>query len=342
MKRTVENWSIEELQKYRDIIDFPEYQRQPKLWSQERKERLIDSILGNIDIPKLYFNQTKDGEYEVVDGQQRLWAIWEFLEDEYPYNKGGKARTYSKLTPGEQRKIRDFILQVTVLQDADDDYLRELFLRLQLGLLLVTGEKLHAATGAMKQFVFDVLVKRPFVAHVNIPSRRYAKETLCAQISINSFMKAKTAKFARTRYEDLIYFFKEYENPRGQVAEFYARQTKHIEKVLKELDDAFKEKATSLSNRSYILSIYLLFEELREDLGTPAARKQFVDFIFLLWRRLREEISEGFDRRNRELYTFETMVSSAPGEKYQIERRHTKLLELFEYFKATKTIRGDK
>src|SRR2546428_13721552 len=86
MKRKVETWSVGRLHKERAQISFPEYQRQPNLWSTEKNSLLIDSILQDIDIPKLYFNHTGDGGYEVVDGQQRLWALWEFLDDAYSYN----------------------------------------------------------------------------------------------------------------------------------------------------------------------------------------------------------------------------------------------------------------
>ncbi len=46
------------------------------------------------------------------------------------------------------------------------------------------------------------------------------------------------------------------------------------------------------------------------------------------------------DRKNRELYTFETLISSAPGEKYQIERRHQKMSEYYAYFGRTGKIKG--
>ena len=49
-----------------------------------------------------------------------------------------------------------------------------------------------------------------FIGKVNIPARRYAKETLCAQIAINSFSKATIGEFSRTRFEDLKYFFDNY------------------------------------------------------------------------------------------------------------------------------------
>jgi hypothetical protein len=67
-----------------------------------------------------------------------------------------------------------------------------------------------------------------------------------------------------------------------------------------------------------------------------------VDCLLRLWKRLKEEAGAGIDRRNRELYTFQSFVSSAPGEKYQIERRHEKLLEYYEHYKHTKKIVGDK
>jgi len=342
MRRRVREWTVEELHKFRADISFPEYQRQDRLWPVEKKRLLIDSILTDIDIPKLYFNHVKGGDYEVVDGQQRLWAIWEFLDNEYPYVSEGKSQTFAELTAEQQKTIRNYTLQVTEFEDADDDYLRELFLRLQLGLLLVTGEKLHASTGAMKDFVFEGLANHQFIIGVKIPKRRFAKETLCAQVAINSFTRAKNGQFSRTRYEDLISFFYEYESPRGADLELFRKQTKTITAVLDGLADSFGDRVGDLTNRSYILSVYLLFEEVRGSLRSRADRGSFAEFVLALWNRLRQEIKAGFDRKNRELYVFETMVSSAPGERYQIERRHQKLLEYFAHFTKTSKIMGDR
>ena len=63
----------------------PELQRE-SVWSKSQKQLLIDSILNDLDIPKIYINEkkTEDTKEEVVDGQQRLTAINEFLNDAYP------------------------------------------------------------------------------------------------------------------------------------------------------------------------------------------------------------------------------------------------------------------
>jgi len=69
---------------------------------------------------------------------------------------------------------------------------------------------------------------------------------------------------------------------------------------------------------------------------------KFVEFSLQLLKRLKAEAKAGFDRKNKELYVFESYLSNAPGERYQIERRHQKLSEFFEYFQKYGKIMGDK
>jgi hypothetical protein len=344
MKRKVQDWPVLRLQKERNSIVFPEYQREKQLWSLERKASLIDTIFEDIDIPKLYFNVNENGEYEVVDGQQRLWSIWEYLDDEFTCYTDGKAQRFSELSAAKRKHIQNYTVQVTVFEEAKDEYLREHFVRLQLGLPLVSGERLNALSGEMKDFVFETLTKHRFIKTLGIPKRRFAKQTLAAQICINSFGRKKLGSFQRTRWEDLRDFFKEYEHPQGQDLALFKERARTIPSVLSQLYECFAERAAQLSNRSYILSIYLLLEEIVAQQGplNAAEQKTFVAFVFKLWQRLREEARAGMDRKNRELYSFQTALSSAPGEPYQIQGRHTKLLEFYEYFKKHGKIKGDK
>ena len=341
-ERTVVTWTVEKLNKLRPQISFPEYQRQPNLWTTEKKRTLIDSILIDIDIPKLYLNRTPAGDYEVVDGTQRLWSIWGFLNGEFGIEHDGRMLKFVELAAEQAEKIRNYELQVTIFDDAADEYLRELFVRLQLGLLLVTGEKLNAATGAMRDYIFKRLAPHAFVQDLRIVNRRFARETLAAQIAINSFSRAKSGVFSRTRYEDLLFFFKEYQQPQGSDKEVFNQRTRALQQTLDDLYECFGRKTTELSSRSYIVSIYLLFEERRDDImASRASQKTFVDFVFALWKRLREESKAGIDRSNRELYGFQTMLSSAPGERYQIERRHQRMSEYLDYYKVHKKVFGD-
>jgi hypothetical protein len=343
MKRRVETWSVLKLSQERDKVSFPEYQRQPNLWSVEKKALLIDSILQDIDIPKLYFNKVENGGFEVVDGQQRLWAIWGFVDDEFAVARSTKKFLFSELTEIEKKHIGAYDLQVTVLDDAPDRYLRELFIRLQLGLLLITGEKLHASTGAMKDLTFQKMTKQRWIKDLGVPSRRYGKETLCAQMAINIWSRSKTGDFARTRYEDLQYFFQEYAAPVGKDKEFFGECEMRISELLEVLGALFHEKAGQLRNRSYVLSLLLVADQLKRDgrFGEKEGRR-FVQFASHFWKRLKEEIDAGLRRKNSLLFAFESQISSAPGEKYQIERRHKALLESFEHFQKHQVLPGDK
>ena len=71
----------------------PEYQRMGEVWNLEKRQLLIDTILNDFDMPKLYFHEfaehkrLADGsivKYAVIDGRQRLEAIWRFIEGKFP------------------------------------------------------------------------------------------------------------------------------------------------------------------------------------------------------------------------------------------------------------------
>lgn len=56
----------------------PDFQRQANVWDAKRKARLIESILLKIPLPSFYFSEDLDGGYSVVDGLQRLCAVFHF------------------------------------------------------------------------------------------------------------------------------------------------------------------------------------------------------------------------------------------------------------------------
>ena len=79
MKKAISTWSVAKLRDQFSQINFPEYQREPNLWSLLDKQRLIDSIVRQFDMSSLYFYQHKDGLLDCVDGRQRIGTIMAFL-----------------------------------------------------------------------------------------------------------------------------------------------------------------------------------------------------------------------------------------------------------------------
>jgi hypothetical protein len=127
----------------------PKYQRNP-IWSIGQKCFLIDSLISGCPIPQVYINIKTSGKgkekktiYDVVDGQQRLRAILEFISEQwalvettaksYPVSKLYKrhiGEKYSELPEKLQNAIWDYPLAVQELRGWSEKDIRSLFRRL--------------------------------------------------------------------------------------------------------------------------------------------------------------------------------------------------------------------
>lgn len=127
----------------------PRYQRYA-IWSPGQKCFLIDSLISGAPVPQVFLNIRSKGAgrerhtvYEVVDGQQRLRAILEYMDDEYallattarsyPVSAAYVphiGRTYSQLPPAVQDSIWNYWLPVQELRGWSEEQIRALFRRL--------------------------------------------------------------------------------------------------------------------------------------------------------------------------------------------------------------------
>lgn len=77
------------LPQIRDLIDRgevlnlrPEYQRRLR-WTSIQKSKLVESLLLNIPVPPIFLYENDAARYEVMDGQQRLNAVREFITGDF-------------------------------------------------------------------------------------------------------------------------------------------------------------------------------------------------------------------------------------------------------------------
>jgi len=325
-----------------------DYQRE-KIWSRKNQEDLLDSIIKNIDIPKLYLAQLTENEnfdYECIDGKQRMATLLSFFkpepneEDPLVVRIAGEKYTYKRLKkelPALAKKFEDFKLTFVIYPEIDDeDFLREIFRRLQLGVRLNSGELLKAYTGAIRDFVYDSMGKdTPFLKQTNLPERRFSREVTLAQICINSFSRRENETFARARTKDLEEFFKEkYEL--GENDENLVR----IRTVLEIMDKQFGQKANSISSRAVAVSAYLFVEGLH--LGK---RVDLVSSFVTFYLKLLDEIKSDLlllrryqtPRNPTILEKFQKHISQASVEPYAIRGRDQFLANAFEYYLDPKT-----
>lgn len=67
----------------RPLSERPSFQRR-YVWTNILASKLIESILLNVPIPPCYLSQNEDYELDVIDGQQRLFSIYRFLDNQFP------------------------------------------------------------------------------------------------------------------------------------------------------------------------------------------------------------------------------------------------------------------
>ncbi len=78
-------------------------------------------------------------------------------------------------------KLDVYPLYVVVVEDTDEDEIREMFLRLQNGTTLRAQEKRNAYPGKMRNFVRE-LSKHPFFEKVGFKNSRYTYDLIVAQL----------------------------------------------------------------------------------------------------------------------------------------------------------------
>jgi hypothetical protein len=104
----------------------PEYQRRLR-WTNPQKSKLIESLLLNIPVPPVFFFEAEEARYEVMDGQQRLNAIKEFLEGDFALStltvlKPLNGLRYNRLPPRVKRALdRSSLSAIILLAESEKD-----------------------------------------------------------------------------------------------------------------------------------------------------------------------------------------------------------------------------
>ena len=130
----------------------PDFQRYP-VWRQPQKEYLIETILLELPMPEIYMvnriEASGESKYVVVDGQQRLRTILEFINGECEIKKQlqefKNIRKFDDLTQEQKQRFWRYPIVVRDLEDSTDDEIRGLFQRLNKYSVVLNDQELRNA-----------------------------------------------------------------------------------------------------------------------------------------------------------------------------------------------------
>jgi hypothetical protein len=117
-----------------------DYQRSDQVWPASAQSFLIESILLNFPIPKLFLHQKTDRVsrqtvYFIVDGQQRTTAIKAFYDGDLRLARtldtdDAAGRTYDELPPELQDRFLAYGIGIDLFVNATEKTMREVFRRI--------------------------------------------------------------------------------------------------------------------------------------------------------------------------------------------------------------------
>jgi len=236
----------------------PDYQRKHR-WDDEASSKLIESLILNIPIPYVYISldidvdeeAEEDGQYRysVIDGQQRLTAIYNYLKNKYQLtglevldNLNGAL--YQDLPPFLVRRLEERTLKCLRIDSTIDQQVKyDIFERLNTGALKLESQELRNAIyrGPFKDLIKELSLNKDFISTCNLTEAKKKKmedqELVLRYFALNH--KDGYLKFKKG--------FKEFLNTSMQ--EFNKLDSYELERMKKEFESVFKKiKESTIEN----------------------------------------------------------------------------------------------
>jgi hypothetical protein len=296
------------------ILINPDYQREGGVWSRAKKQLFIDSLINRYDVPKFYFHllsgewRNDSYAYSVIDGRQRLEAIWEYIAGDFALSRDTiynddpmqeiRNLTYPELArrfPRIATRFNARSLTVMVVTADDLDFIEDMFTRLNEAVPLNAAEKRNSFGGPLPRAT-RALVQHPFLTRsVPIPTTRYRHHDIVAKLLYLEWWYQQHGEVSDTKKASVDTFFRSMsDRDDAAVAPTVAAVTKNLD----DMAEVFTERDALLKSPGMVAVYYLLFSILgKEEVVGAIERSELVRFeeVRAENRNLFENEEEGVD-----------------------------------------------
>ena len=322
----------------RDEIKLdPPYQRMGGVWTPEKKQLLIDSILNDYDIPKIYFHiydretiSRTGTKYSVIDGRQRLEAIWQFIEgkfnlsSDFEYQKNSEIKLaglgyedIAKEHPRIRIQFDSFVLPIVGVTTDDEDLIEDMFSRLNEAVPLNAAEKRNAMGGAAVRAIREVSKHRYFTSKVKFSNKRYQHLEVAARLLLSEIYLQDTGKLIDTKKVYLDKFVKDNSDNKERMASL----KNDVESILDKMSGVFSDSDELLRAQGNMVLYYLLFRNAIS-IGEieKITRRRLLDFRQKLTQN-RNEAERDYANSSFELLEFDRLSQQGTNDAANIRER---------------------
>lgn len=129
----------------------PKFQRR-SVWTPAARSYFIDTLIHGFPVPPLHIRvltppESTKSRREVIDGQQRLRALFDYMAGDYSLSKSlagsWAGDLYKSLPPPARDKIRRASFSIYLYQDIPDEEVLEIFARLNTYSLRLNNQELR-------------------------------------------------------------------------------------------------------------------------------------------------------------------------------------------------------
>lgn len=193
----------------KDIDESPVYQRRGKIWPPKNKAFLIDSILNDYDVPKIYLADftsirsplnKKGKRYAIIDGKQRLEAVTEFFDNKLQLNAdfqlaqnpslniaGLRLKDLAQQHPELAQKFRKYHLVIMGVITNEEGKINDLFIRLNKSKPVVGAEIRNAMLGSVPPLIRRIAAHKFFKTRIAFGTTRLQDYNAAARVLLLEF-----------------------------------------------------------------------------------------------------------------------------------------------------------
>lgn len=247
-------------------------QRKEDQWSPDKKSLLIHSVLGNYPIPPIYTYTDDEGNYQVLDGKQRLTIIHGYINNEFSLSNVPEViidgeeyeisgLKFSQLPEELQDEIYGASLIMYIFTDCSEEEVSEIFFRLNNGESLNSMQQTRSKLGASLISFVDDTLKLPFFKEKANFTKFQIKKSQDETCILQTLMLLKEYPYKKFGSDDILKFVESYRNTCNKT------ELEKFKNLFIKLNEAF-EKKNKLLKKIHI-PMFIMALKTSEEMDIP-------------------------------------------------------------------------